>query len=161
MGGSNGGLLVGACLTQRPDLFGAALAYVGVMDMLRFDQFGQGAGWQGDYGSPQNRDEFEALYAYSPYHNVHPGRRYPATFLFTGDHDTRVMPAHSFKFAAALQAAQAGPAPILLRLELSGGHGGGPTTSQHIAATADAYAFLIKNLQMDRPGTDFRPETPQ
>jgi prolyl oligopeptidase len=150
MGGSNGGLLVGACLTQRPDLFGAALAYVGVMDMLRFNQFGQGAGWEGDFGSPQDPADFKALYAYSPYHNVHPGTRYPATLLFTGDHDTRVMPAHSFKFAAALQAAQAGPAPILLRVERSGGHGGGPTTSQHIEATADAYAFLFENLGVNR-----------
>lgn len=148
MGGSNGGLLVGACLTQRPDLFGAALAYVGVMDTLRFNQFGQGAGWEGDLGSPQDPAEFKALYAYSPYHNVRSGTRYPATLLLTGDHDTRVMPAHSFKFAAALQAAQAGPAPILLRVELSGGHGGGPTTSQHIDATADAYAFLLENLGM-------------
>ena len=146
MGGSNGGLLVGACLTQRPDLFGAALAYVGVMDMLRFNQFGQGAGWEGDFGSPQNASDFNALYAYSPYHHVRDGTRYPATLIFTGDHDTRVMPAHSFKFAAALQAAQAGPAPILLRVELSGGHGGGPTTSQHISETADAYAFLLQNL---------------
>ena len=148
MGGSNGGLLVGACLTQRPDLFGAALAYVGVMDMLRFNRFGQGAGWEGDFGSPQNPADFKALYAYSPYHNVRAGTPYPATLLFTGDHDTRVMPAHSFKFAAALQAAQAGPAPILLRVELSGGHGGGPTTSQHIDVTADAYAFLLENLQI-------------
>jgi prolyl oligopeptidase len=150
MGGSNGGLLVGACLTQRPDLFGAALAYVGVMDMLRFNRFGQGAGWEGDFGSPQNPRDFKALYAYSPYHNVRDGTHYPATLLFTGDHDTRVMPAHSFKFAAALQAAQAGSAPILLRVELSGGHGGGPTTSQHIRATADAYAFLLENLQIGR-----------
>ena len=152
MGGSNGGLLVGACLTQRPDLFGAALAYVGVMDMLRFNLFGQGAGWEGDFGSPQDPEDFKVLYAYSPYHHVRAGTRYPATMLFTGDHDTRVMPAHSFKFAAALQAAQAGPAPILLRVELSGGHGGGPTTTQHIDATADAYAFLLHNL-----GVDARP----
>src|SRR5262249_16129155 len=146
MGGSNGGLLVGACLTQRPDLFGAALAYVGVMDMLRFNRFGQGAGWEGDFGSPQNPSEFRALYAYSPYHNVHNGTHYPATMLLTGDHDTRVMPAHTYKFAAALQAAQDGPAPIIVRFERSGGHGGGPTTSQHLEATADAYAFLLQNL---------------
>lgn len=145
-GGSNGGLLVGACETQRPDLFGAVLAYVGVMDMLRFNQFGQGAGWEGEFGSPQSPEDFKALYAYSPYHNVRSGTHYPATLIFTGDHDTRVMPAHSFKFAAALQAAQAGPAPILLRVELSGGHGGGPTTSQRIEASADAYAFLLQNL---------------
>jgi prolyl oligopeptidase len=147
-GGSNGGLLVGACVTQRPELFGAALAYVGVMDMLRFDQFGQGAGWVGDYGSPQNPEDFKALYAYSPCHNVRPGTRYPATLVITGDHDTRVMPAHSFKFAAALQAAQAGPAPVLLRVRLSTGHGAGPTTSQVIEEKADAYAFLMENLGM-------------
>ena len=146
-GGSNGGLLIGACVTQRPELFGAALAYVGVMDMLRFDQFGQGAGWVGDYGSPHNPEDFKALYAYSPYHNVHPGTRYPATLVITGDHDTRVMPAHSFKFAAALQAAQAGTAPVLLRVRLATGHGHGPTTGQLIEEKADAYAFLIENLQ--------------
>ena len=149
-GGSNGGLLVGACLTQRPNLFGAALAYVGVMDMLRFNRFGQGAGWEGDYGSPENPGDFKVLYAYSPYHNVRGGTHYPATLLFTGDHDTRVMPAHSFKFAAALQAAQVGPEPILLRVELSAGHGGGPTTSQQIDEAADAYAFLLENLQSGR-----------
>jgi prolyl oligopeptidase len=148
-GGSNGGLLVGACLTQRPELFGAVLAYVGVMDMLRFDQFGQGAGWEGDYGSPHNPQDFKALYAYSPYHNVRPGTRYPATVVITGDHDTRVMPAHSFKFAAALQAAQAGPGPALLRVRLSTGHGTGPTTSQVIEEKADAYAFLFRNLGME------------
>lgn len=145
-GGSNGGLLVGACITQRPDLFGAALAYVGVMDMLRFDRFGQGAGWTGDYGSPRDPEDFKALYAYSPYYNVKQGVHYPATLIITGDHDTRVMPAHSFKFAAALQAAQAGKAPILLRVNLSAGHGGGPTTSQAIDERADAYAFLLQNL---------------
>jgi prolyl oligopeptidase len=148
-GGSNGGLLVGACLTQRPDLFGAALAYVGVMDMLRFDQFGQGAGWVGDYGSPHDPEDFKALYAYSPYHNARPGKSYPATLVITGDHDARVMPAHSFKFAAALQAGQAGPAPILLRVRLSTGHGAGPTTSQVIEEKADAYAFLMENLGMN------------
>lgn len=145
-GGSNGGLLVGACLTQRPDLFGAVLAYVGVMDMLRFDQFGQGAGWEGDFGSPRNPADFKALYAYSPYHNVRAGTHYPASLIITGDHDTRVMPAHSFKFAAALQAAQVGDAPILLRVQLSAGHGGGPTTTQMIAERADAYAFLMDRL---------------
>ncbi|HEY4970850.1 MAG TPA: prolyl oligopeptidase family serine peptidase, partial [Steroidobacteraceae bacterium] len=125
LGGSNGGLLVGACVTQRPDLFGAAVAEVGVMDMLRFDRFGQGAGWVGDYGSPHDRDDFKALYAYSPVHNVRPDTHYPATLVITGDHDTRVMPMHSFKFAAALQAAQTSAAPVLLDVELSSGHGGG------------------------------------
>jgi prolyl oligopeptidase len=147
-GGSNGGLLIGACVTQRPDLYGAALAYVGVMDMLRFDQFGQGAGWVGDYGVPHNPEDFKILRAYSPYHNVRPATRYPATLVITGDHDTRVMPAHSFKFAAALQWAQTGPAPVLLRVRLSTGHGAGPTTSQIVAEKADAYAFLMENLGM-------------
>jgi prolyl oligopeptidase len=146
LGGSNGGLLVGACVTQRPDLYGAVVAAVGVMDMLRFNKFGQGAGWMGDYGSPQDPQEFKALYAYSPVHNVHPGTKYPATLIITGDHDTRVMPMHSFKFAAALQAAQAGSAPVLLYLEHASGHGGGGTMSQAIDQNADIYAFLIRNL---------------
>jgi prolyl oligopeptidase len=147
-GGSNGGLLVGACLTQRPDLFGAVVASVGVMDMLRFDQFGQGAGWVGDFGSPRDPEDFQALHAYSPYHNVRKGTRYPATLIITGDHDTRVFPAHSFKFAAAMQAAQAGPAPVLLRVELSSGHHGGTTVTTTIEQTADTYAFLVRNLGM-------------
>jgi prolyl oligopeptidase len=148
LGGSNGGLLVGACVTQRPDLYGAAVAAVGVMDMLRFNKFGQGAGWMGDYGSPQDAQEFKALHAYSPVHNVRAGTKYPATLIITGDHDTRVMPMHSFKFAAELQAAQAGSAPVLLYLEHASGHGGGGTMSQAIDQNADIYAFLIKNLGM-------------
>ena len=148
LGGSNGGLLVGACVTQKPDLYGAAVAAVGVMDMLRFNKFGQGAGWMGDYGSPQDPQEFKALYAYSPVHNLHPGTKYPATLIITGDHDTRVMPMHSFKFAASLQAAQAGSAPVLLYLEHASGHGGGGTMSQAIDQNADIYAFLIRNLGM-------------
>jgi len=147
-GGSNGGLLVGACVTQRPDLYGAVVASVGVMDMLRFDQFGQGAGWVGDFGSPGDPEDFKALYAYSPYHNVRAATRYPATLIITGDHDTRVMPAHSFKFAAAMQAAQSGPAPILLRVEQASGHHGGTTMAQTIEQNADAYAFLVRNLGM-------------
>ena len=145
-GRSNGGLLVGACVTQRPELYGAVVAGVGVLDMLRFNKFGQGAGWTGDYGSPQDPEEFKALYAYSPIHNVHPGTKYPATLIITGDHDTRVMPMHSFKFAASLQAAQAGPAPVLLFLERASGHAGGRTTSQAIEQSASVYAFLIRNL---------------
>ncbi|HUA89050.1 MAG TPA: prolyl oligopeptidase family serine peptidase [Steroidobacteraceae bacterium] len=145
-GGSNGGLLAGACLTQRPDLYGAVIAQVGVLDMLRFNRFGQGAGWEGDYGSPQDPQQFRALYAYSPVHNVRPGVRYPATLVVTGDHDTRVMPMHSFKFAAALQAAQAGPAPVLLMVDIASGHGGGETVTQAIAQKADMYAFLMRNL---------------
>ena len=150
-GRSNGGLLIGACVTQSPDLFGAALAQVGVMDMLRFNRFGQGAGWEGDYGSPQDPQQFQALYAYSPVHNVRSGVRYPATLVITGDHDTRVMPMHSFKFAAALQAAQAGPAPILLAVDVASGHGGGETVSQAISQDADMFAFLVKNLAMPVP----------
>jgi prolyl oligopeptidase len=148
MGASNGGLLVGACITQRPDLYGAAIAMVGVMDMLRFDLFGQGAGWTGEYGTPREPADFPALYAYSPVHNVRAGTHYPATLIITGDHDTRVMPAHSFKFAAALQAAQAGPAPLLLYIEKSSGHGGGPTVSQAIEQNADIYAFLADRLSI-------------
>jgi prolyl oligopeptidase len=118
------------------------------MDMLRFDLFGQGAGWVGDYGSPHNKEDFKALYAYSPVHNVHPGTRYPAIMVITGDHDTRVMPMHSFKFVAALQNAQAGPAPVLLYLESSSGHGGGTTVTQAIDQSADIYTFLIENLEI-------------
>jgi prolyl oligopeptidase len=152
-GRSNGGLLIGACLTQRPDLFAAAIPQVGVLDMLRFNRFGQGAGWEGDYGSPQDPQQFKALYAYSPVHNVHPGTRYPATLVITGDHDTRVMPMHSFKFAAALQAAQAGPAPVLLSVDLASGHGGGETVTQAVEQSADMYAFLIRALHLQVPGS--------
>ena len=147
-GRSNGGLLVGACETQRPELFGAVIAQVGVLDMLRFNLFGQGAGWEGDYGSPQNPQEFKALYAYSPLHNIRHGTHYPATMVITGDHDTRVMPMHSFKFAAALQAAQGGDAPVLLAVDLSSGHGGGETVTQAITQSADIYTFLAENLHM-------------
>ena len=151
-GASNGGLLVGACLTQRPDLYGAVIAQVGVMDMLRFDKFGQGAGWEGDFGSPDDSQEFKALYAYSPLHNVRAGVRYPATLVITGDHDTRVMPMHSFKFAAALQSAQAGPEPVLLDVELDSGHGGSQTVYRAIGLHADMYAFLARNLAMRGAG---------
>ncbi len=142
-GGSNGGLLVGACLTQRPDLFGAALPAVGVLDMLRYHKFTVGWGWIPDYGSPENPDEFKALYAYSPYHNLKKGTRYPATLVTTSDHDDRVVPAHSFKFAAALQAAQApdGP-PTLIRIETRAGHGAGKPIAKVIEEIADVYAFL-------------------
>jgi prolyl oligopeptidase len=145
-GGSNGGLLVGACITQRPDLFGAALPAVGVLDMLRFHKFTIGWGWVSDYGSPENPDEFKALYAYSPLHNVKPGTKYPATLVTTGDHDDRVVPAHSFKFAAALQAAQAGSAPTLIRIETKAGHGAGKPTAKIIEEQADRWAFLVRAL---------------
>ncbi len=147
-GGSNGGLLVGACLTQRPELFGAALPAVGVLDMLRFNKFTIGWAWESDYGSPQNPEEFRALYAYSPLHNLKPGTRYPATLITTADHDDRVVPAHSFKFAAALQAAHKGDAPVLIRIETKAGHGAGKPTSKLIEETADVWAFLVRTFQM-------------
>ncbi|HEX6046820.1 MAG TPA: prolyl oligopeptidase family serine peptidase [Pyrinomonadaceae bacterium] len=145
-GGSNGGLLVGAALTQRPDLFGAALPAVGVMDMLRFQKFTIGWAWVSDYGSSDNPDEFKALYAYSPLHNIKPGTSYPPTMITTADHDDRVWPGHSFKFAAALQAAQGGSAPILIRIETKAGHGAGKPTSKTIEEIADRWAFLVKTL---------------
>lgn len=145
-GGSNGGLLVGAVLNQRPDLFGAALPAVGVMDMVRFTEFTVGAFWKSDYGDPKDPAEFKAIYAYSPLHNIKPGTKYPATLVTTSDHDDRVFPAHSFKYAAALQEAQAGPAPILIRIETKAGHGAGKPTSKQIQEQADIYAFLVKNL---------------
>ncbi len=148
-GGSNGGLLVGASITQRPDLFGAALPQVGVMDMLRFQKFTIGWAWVSDYGSSDNPGEFKALYAYSPLHNIKPGMKYPATFITTADHDDRVVPAHSFKFAATLQAAQAGPAPVLIRIETKAGHGAGKPTSKIIEEIADRWGFLVGVLKMD------------
>ena len=142
-GGSNGGLLIGAVVTQRPDLFAAAASLSGVLDMIRFPLFGQGAGWEGDYGSPEDEDELKALFAYSPVHNTHPGTHYPATLVVTADHDVRVAPLHSYKFAAALQAAQAGDAPVLLRVETTSGHGGGTTKSSQIDQRADMLAFFL------------------
>jgi len=150
-GGSNGGLLVGACETQRPDLYGACLPAVGVMDMLRFNRFTVGWGWTSDYGTPDDPEEFKALYAYSPLHHIRPGTVYPPTLITTGDHDDRVVPAHSFKFAATLQAAQAGPAPILIRVETRAGHGAGKPTAKIIAEAADKWAFLVQSLQMTTP----------
>lgn len=141
-GGSNGGLLVGACMTQRPDLFGAALPAVGVMDMLRFHKFTIGWAWCSDYGSPENEEEFHALYAYSPLHNLKPGTVYPSTLITTADHDDRVVPAHSFKFAATLQEAHAGENPVLIRIETKAGHGAGKPTSKRIEEVADQLAFL-------------------
>jgi prolyl oligopeptidase len=146
MGGSNGGLLVGACMTQRPDLFAAALPAVGVMDMLRFNQFTIGWAWESDYGSPQDEAEFKALYAYSPLHNLKSGTAYPATMITTADHDDRVVPAHSFKFAAALQAAHQGEAPVLIRIETKAGHGAGKPTAKVIEEVRDRWAFLADNL---------------
>jgi prolyl oligopeptidase len=149
-GGSNGGLLVGACLMQRPDLFGACLPAVGVMDMLRFHKFTIGWAWVSDYGSPDQPEEFKTLLAYSPYHNLRPGTHYPATLITTADHDDRVFPGHSFKFAAALQAAQAGPAPALIRIETKAGHGMGKPTSKVIEEITDRWAFAVRALGMGR-----------
>ena len=148
-GGSNGGLLVGACLTQRPDLFGAALPAVGVMDMLRFHKFTIGWAWTSDYGSSDDPDQFKALYAYSPLHNLKPGTKYPPTFITTADHDDRVVPGHSFKFAATMQADQGGPAPVLIRVEPKAGHGAGKPISKQIEEIGDAWAFVARNLNMD------------
>jgi prolyl oligopeptidase len=147
-GGSNGGLLVGAAMTQRPDLFGAALPAVGVMDMLRFQKFTIGWAWVSDYGSSENAEEFKALYAYSPLHNIKAGVKYPPTMITTADHDDRVWPGHSFKYAAALQAAQGGDAPILIRIETKAGHGAGKPTSKTIEEIADRWAFLVKTLNI-------------
>ena len=146
-GGSNGGLLVGACMTQRPDLFGAALPAVGVMDMLRFHKFTIGWAWEKDYGSAENPEEFRALLRYSPYHVLKPGTRYPATLVTTADRDDRVVPAHSFKFAARLQECQApdGP-PVLIRIDTSAGHGAGTSLAKMIDKTADEWAFLEQVL---------------
>lgn len=141
-GGSNGGLLVGACLTQRPDLFGAAVPEVGVLDMLRFHRFTVGWAWKSDYGSSETREGFETLFRYSPLHNIRPGTRYPATLVCTGDHDDRVVPAHSHKFTATLQACQTGDAPILTRIETDAGHGAGTPLSKIIGLQADKFAFL-------------------
>lgn len=148
-GGSNGGLLVGACLTQRPDLFGATLPQVGVMDMLRFHKFTIGWAWTSDYGSSDDPEIFKALYAYSPLHNLKHGTKYPATLVTTADHDDRVVPGHSFKFAATLQADQAGPAPVLIRIETKAGHGAGKPISKQIEEIGDAWTFLARNLDMN------------
>ena len=150
-GGSNGGLLVGAAMTQRPELFGAALPAVGVMDMLRYDEFTAGRFWVDDYGSSDDPAEFRALYEYSPYHNLHDGTAYPATLVTTADTDDRVVPAHSFKFAARLQEAHAGEAPVLIRIETRAGHGGGKPTSKLIEEVADEWAFLVEALGMELP----------
>ncbi|MDF1520422.1 MAG: prolyl oligopeptidase family serine peptidase [Brevefilum sp.] len=145
-GRSNGGLLVGACLTQRPDLFGVCLPNVGVMDMLRFHKFTIGWAWVSDYGSPDAPEDFDYIRAYSPYHNIKPGMAYPPTMVMTGDHDDRVFPAHSFKFGAALQAAQGGEAPVLIRIETRAGHGAGKPTAKLIEEFSDMWTFALANL---------------
>lgn len=152
-GGSNGGLLVGAAMTQRPDLFGAAIPMVGVLDMLRFHKFTIGWAWTSDYGSAENPEEFKALVKYSPLHNLKPGTSYPATMVTTADHDDRVVPAHSFKFAAAAQAAQAGCNPVLIRIDTKAGHGAGKPTAKQIEEVADRWGFLSRALKMNEPAT--------
>ncbi len=147
-GGSNGGLLVGACLTQRPDLFGACLPAVGVMDMLRFHKFTAGRFWVDDYGSADDPEEFKALHAYSPYHNLKEGVKYPPTLVTTADTDDRVVPGHSFKFAARLQEAHAGDAPVMIRIETKAGHGAGKPTAKIIEEYTDVWSFLVRNLGM-------------
>ncbi len=148
-GGSNGGLLVGAVMTQRPELFGAALPAVGVMDMLRYHKFTIGWAWAGEYGSSDQADEFRTLRAYSPLHNLRPGTKYPATMVTTADHDDRVVPGHSFKFAAALQHAHGGDSPVLIRIETRAGHGAGTPTTKLIESAADALTFLTNALRID------------
>jgi len=150
-GGSNGGLLVGAVTNQRPELFGAAIPAVGVMDMLRFHRFTAGRFWTDDYGSADNPEEFEALRAYSPYHNITEGAEYPAILVTTADTDDRVVPGHSFKYAAAMQRAQGGDAPVLIRIETRAGHGAGVPTDKVIEDYADRWAFLVRNLDMRLP----------
>ena len=144
-GGSNGGLLIGAVINQRPDLFGVAIPQVGVMDMLRFDKFTIGFNWRADYGSSENPDEFKALYAYSPLHNIKPGVKYPATLITTADHDDRVVPAHSFKYAATLQEKATHETPILIRIDTESGHGASNLTKA-LETTGDIYAFIMFNM---------------
>ncbi|HEY9705559.1 MAG TPA: prolyl oligopeptidase family serine peptidase, partial [Allocoleopsis sp.] len=147
-GGSNGGLLVGACMVQRPDLFAVALPAVGVLDMLRFHKFTIGWAWVSDYGCSDNEEEFKALYSYSPLHNLKEGVTYPSTLITTADHDDRVVPAHSFKFAARLQFVHKGDNPVLIRIETKAGHGAGKPTTKIIEEAADKWAFVVQELGM-------------
>jgi prolyl oligopeptidase len=148
-GGSNGGLLVGACMTQRPDLYKVAIARVGVMDMLRYHKFTIGWNWAGDYGtSSDSKEMFEYLKGYSPLHNLKKGVHYPATIVTTADHDDRVVPAHSFKFAATLQECNAGKNPTLIRIDSKAGHGGGKPVAKKLQEAADMYSFMMYNLGM-------------
>ena len=149
VGGSNGGLLVGACMTQRPDLFAVAIPQVGVMDMLRYHKFTIGWNWASDYGtSEDSREMFEYLLGYSPLHNLKPGVSYPATLVTTADHDDRVVPAHSFKFAATLQECHVGNNPVLIRIDTKAGHGGGKPMAKILEEQADIYGFIMHNLKM-------------
>ena len=151
-GGSNGGLLVGACEVQRPDLYAVCLPQVGVLDMLRYHKFTIGWGWAVEYGTSEDEEQFGYIYKYSPLHNLREGEKYPATLVMTADHDDRVVPAHSFKFAAQLQHCQGGDAPVLIRIESKAGHGAGKPTSKRIDEATDMYAFLFQNI-----GVPYRP----
>ena len=151
-GGSNGGLLVGACEVQRPDLYAVCLPSVGVMDMLRYHKFTIGWGWAVEYGSSEDPEQFKYIYKYSPLHNIKDGVEYPATLITTGDHDDRVVPAHSFKFAATMQHAQAGPEPVLIRIETNAGHGAGKPIAKRLDEATDIYSFLFWNI-----GVDYKP----
>jgi prolyl oligopeptidase len=149
-GGSNGGLLVGACMNQRPELFRVALPAVGVLDMLRYHKFTAGAGWAYDYGTADDSQEmFNYLLKYSPYHNVKKGVCYPSTMVTTGDHDDRVVPAHSFKFAAALQSVQSCANPVLIRIETKAGHGAGKPTAMVIDEIGDKFSFLFYEMGLN------------
>ena len=159
-GGSNGGLLIGAVLNQRPELFGAALPAVGVMDMLRFHKFTIGWAWVTDYGSADSTAQFPYLYRYSPLHNIKAGAHYPATLITTADHDDRVVPGHSFKYAATLQAAQSGSEPVLIRIETKAGHGAGKPTAKVIEEQTDRWAFLVHTLHMQLPAETPAPPRP-
>jgi prolyl oligopeptidase len=159
-GGSNGGLLIGAVLNQRPELFGAALPAVGVMDMLRFHKFTIGWAWVTEYGSADSVGQFPFLYRYSPIHNMKPGTHYPATLVTTADHDDRVVPGHSFKYAATLQSAQGGPEPVLIRIETKAGHGAGKPTAKVIEEQTDRWAFLVHTLHMQLPAQSPSPPRP-
>ena len=136
-------------MTQRPELFGAALPAVGVLDMLRFQKFTIGWAWISEYGSSEDPQQFKALFAYSPLHNLRPRTRYPATLITTADNDDRVVPAHSYKFAAALQAAQSSTTPVLIRIETQAGHGAGKPTSKVLEEVTDQRSFLVHTLKMD------------
>lgn len=147
-GGSNGGLLVGACMTQRPELFKVAIPAVGVLDMLRYHKFTIGWAWATDYGTSDKEEEFKYLYGYSPLHNLKKGVDYPATLILTADHDDRVVPAHSFKFAATLQEMHAGDDPVIIRIDVKAGHGAGKPTAKRIDEATDVMSFIFYNLNM-------------
>jgi len=150
-GGSNGGLLVGAAVTQRPELFRAAICAVPLLDMVRYHLFGSGRTWIGEYGSAEDEAQFKTLFAYSPYHRLKKGVRYPALLMLSADSDDRVDPMHARKMTALLQAANTGPHPILLRIEKNAGHGGGGLVRQAVEQSADTYAFLMHELGMEPP----------